>query len=137
MRGLFQKQEDVLYPYDDEAVKWLAKKKENAVLTVNIKQERSPQYHRRQFKMFTIMHDMIDDDELEFEEFRRLLTVKAGYYKAVGKVDGSVMVVPDSLAFGAMDQETFQKCFEAMHRAFCAKFGDKLTMDQLNEWAAM
>ena len=136
MRGLFQKQEDVLFPYDADAVKWLGKKKDNAILTVNVKEERSPQYHRRQFKMFTIMHDMLDGD-MEFEEFRRLLTVKAGYYKAVGNVDGSVMVVPDSLAFTAMNQPDFQKCFEAMHRAFCTKFGEKLTMDQLNEWASM
>lgn len=103
---------------------------------VDIVRRRNPKFHGFAFKMFHILHDMIPG-EMPFEEFRRLLTVKAGYYQTVGHVDGSVMIVPDSLKFDAMGDDEFKTCWLAMLQAFITKYGNEITYEQLTEAALM
>ena len=134
------KQSDTLMAYDDDAYKFLSKKKENEVFVIDIKSSQNPLYHRRAFKMLRIMFDMIDSD-LDFEPWRVMLTILAGYSNTVAEVtkDGTtkVYVYPQSLSYENMDDEQFRKWFQSAHRAFCHKFGDLLTLEQLQEWAEM
>ena len=90
--------------------------------------------------MLRIMFEMVDE-QLLFDPWRKMLTIKAGYFTAIGSVDinGTVRqaVEAQSLCFENMDNDEFKDCFLALHRAFIQKYGELLTMDQLNEWAAM
>lgn len=140
MKITLQKQQDTLLGYDEEAYNFLAKKKENEIFVIDVKTSRNPLYHRRAFKMMRLMYDMVEA-ELEFEPWRVMLTILAGYSTTVSETtqEGNtrVYVYPQSLSFENMDEETFRDWFQAIHAAFCRKFGDKLTLDQLQQWAEM
>ena len=139
MKITLHKQGDYYYPYDDEALE-LTRKKPDGLYIVDVKQSRNPKYHRYAMKMLTRMYDMIETN-LDFNPWRKMLTVKAGFFTTIGKVDingtTSVAVIPDSLAFESMDEESFQTCFKSIHRAFSTKYEGVLTYDQLCEWAEM
>ena len=135
---LIQKQEDVFYPYDDEAAKYIGKLGENEILTCEIKRPRNPLYHSRAFKMLRIMHEMIET-ELGFEPWRYMLIILAGYCNTVGEVtkDGTtkVYVYPQSLSFENMEDDEFRTCFNDLVNAFGAKYSRDLTLEQLEEYA--
>ena len=140
MKCTIQKQGDCYLPYDEESVDLTSRKKDGALFVVDIKQARNPRYHARAMKMLRIMFEMVDE-QLLFDPWRKMLTIKAGYFTAIGSVDinGTVRqaVEAQSLCFENMDNDEFKDCFLALHRAFIQKYGELLTMDQLNEWAAM
>lgn len=140
MKIILQKQDDAYRPYDDEAVALTRRKKDGSKYVVDIVEGRNPEYHRRAFKMLHILYDMVDET-IAFTPWRKLLTIKAGFFTAIGKVSikGTVTsaVIADSLAYEKMDQEKFRECWLAIHQAFCDKYGKLLTMDQLTEWSMM
>ena len=86
------------------------------------------------------MYDMVEEP-LTFEPWRKLMTIKAGYYTTLGKVsiDGTtqVAVQADSLAFESMDEDKFREFFAAFLQAFVDKYGRKLTLAQLDAWVGM
>ena len=139
MKITLHKQGDYYYPYDDEALE-LTRKKPDGLYVVDIKDQRNPGFHRRAFACFRELYDMVEIS-ISFEEFRRLLTIRAGYYTTVGKVDiqgtTAVAVHADSLAFENMEDGQFRQCFNDILQAFCDKFGKDLTLDQLDNWAMM
>ena len=143
MKMILMKRGKVLMPFDDETLDRLDTLPQGSNWTVNLSPARNPQYHRYALKMLRIMHDMTDD-EIPFEKFRRLLTIKAGYFTVVGKVRSvhggeeiSSAVVPDSLAFENMDEDQFRSCWNAMHQAFVDKFGLSLSPEELDQWSRM
>lgn len=136
MKILLQKQDDVMYPYDDEAVELVQKIKPNQIVTCDIKRPRNPLFHRRAFKMMTILYDMIEVDAA-FDAWRKWLLIQAGFCTTTGFPDGSVLVEADSLSFENMDEDKFQKTWAAIHQKFVDLYGERLTQEELNEWARM
>ena len=140
MKITLQLQDGAYYPYDDEAVDFTARKTENNLFVVDVKESRDPTKHRKAFKRLRILYDMIDT-KLHFDPWRKMLTVKAGYFQTIGKVDikgtESVAVIAESLSYENMEEDYFHKCWLAIHQAFCDKYGDLLTMEELELWAAM
>lgn len=108
------------------------------------KECRSPGYHRYAMKMMRIMWQMAGEP-MPFDQWRKMMTIKAGYYTAIGKVrvdrDGSEeissAVVADSLAFENMGEDEFKTCFGDFHQAFVDKYGQRLTDEQLESWSRM
>ncbi|MCR4307035.1 MAG: DUF1367 family protein, partial [Candidatus Berkelbacteria bacterium] len=49
----------------------------------------------------------------EIEVFRKILTIRAGYFDEVPGKDGHTYYIPKSLSFESMSQETFQKWYDA------------------------
>jgi hypothetical protein len=129
----------ILYPYDDESADYLNKQKSDH-FSIDLKKARNPQFHKYAFAMFRMLYDMIDSD-LDFKSWRRMLTILAGYSDVMAetKKDGTerVYVSAQSLSFENFDQSEFRECFLAVHGAFCSKYGDLLTVDQLDQWAVM
>ena len=50
--------------------------------------------------------------EKNFDRFRYDVTILAGYYHNVIRLDGSVRVEPDSISFANMDEDTFSKLYQ-------------------------
>lgn len=140
MKITVMKQTDVLMPFDAESVEYVGKLKENSHFVIDIKRQRSPLFHGYAFKALTILYDMVETP-LMFDPWRKMLTIKAGYFTAIGKVDiegeTSVAVVADSLSFASMDDDTFHKCLRALLSAFVVKYGKDITYDQLTEWSML
>jgi hypothetical protein len=116
------------------------KKSEGRFFSTDLKIARSPGLHNYVMKMIRIMLDMVDAN-YAFDPFRKMLTIKAGFFTSIGKVnvngETSVAVIPDSLAFENMDEEEFRECWLTIHQAFVEKYGKTLTDEQLNEWSRM
>jgi len=128
-------QDDTFMPYTSSDSEYCRGLEQNSVFVVDVKKQRNPQFHRMAFAFFHELHDMIPGD-MGFEEFRRLLTVKAGYYNTVGNANGSVMVVPDSLSWASMEEAAFKDCWNAMISAFVLKYGNEISYDDLCRAAA-
>jgi len=138
MKFTLHKQIDCFYPYDDESVENCKKLTENGIYIVDIKGARNPRFHGYAMAMLRQLYDMVDT-ELSFDPWRKMLTIKAGFYSTIGKVsvDGvtSVAVISDSLAFESMSEDEFRSCFNSIIDAFGNKYGKELTLDQLTEWS--
>lgn len=86
---------------------------------VEIKLSRNPAFHGKVFKFFDFCFqhwrgNEYQDEPAQREEFRKNLTILAGYFDKVVTINGEVKVRAKSLSFVAMDQETFEKCYKAM-----------------------
>lgn len=127
-------------PYDDVALDFTKRKPENSLYVVDIKEARDPIKHRKAFVRMQTLYNMIDTD-LMFDPWRKMLTIKAGYFSTIGKVDikgtTTVAVIADSLSYENMEDDEFHKCWLAIHQAFCDKYGNLLTMAQLEDWSRM
>lgn len=127
-----------LYPYDKEAQKIVRKYSNAELVIVDLKKGRNPHFHRKAFAILHMLHDMVDTP-YHFEPFRRMLTIKAGYFTTVGKVsiggETQVAVFPESLAFENMNENEFQQTISAIIDAFIAKFGPEMTQQELEQAA--
>lgn len=134
------KQTDVFHPDDGEALEFIRSIPENERVIAEIKRSRNPRFHRRAMAIFRELLAMTDDEhKIGFEPWRRMITVKAGYFTSIGKVsvngETSVAVVPDSLSYENFDDDEFRKVFNDILQAFGHKYGKQLTLDQLEAWS--
>ena len=125
-----------LVPTSDEGHDYLKKQSEGQPYVIDLVKNRNPAFHRRAFKMMTILHDM-SDVQIAFDPWRKWLLIQAGYHRTTGFPDGSVLVEADSMAFEKMSQEKFEVVWKDIHQKFCDLFGDQMTYDQLTEWSFM
>jgi hypothetical protein len=140
MKITVQKQDDAYLPYDDEAVEFTKRKKENALFVIDVKEQRNPKFHGFAMLMLHTLYDMVDTD-LMFDPWRKMLTIKAGYFTTIGKVDikgtTSVAVEAKSLSFASMNDAEFKQCFSALVRVFIDKYGNIITFEELEKVCAM
>jgi len=103
-------------PADPKTDEWYRKVKLGSTIHSDFKQMRNAAFHRKLFALFNLAFDYWNPGEVNskygtpeknFDRFRKDLTILAGYYHNVIRLDGSVRVEADSLSFGSMDQETF------------------------------
>lgn len=140
MKGSFQIRDGNLVPVDQATVDLLAKYKDRHHFVLDLKAQRNPKYHARAFALLRVLFDMIDSD-VQFNPWRKLLTIRAGYFTSIGKIniegETSVAVTADSLDFENMDQDEFKECFQGLHQAWGDKYGETISYDQLMEWSEM
>ena len=93
---------------------------------INIKLSRNPSFHRKVFSFFGFCFDCWSgcrtefqnmDIEAQFDTFRKHLTVLAGYRVVTYTIDGRARVEAMSLSYENMDQEEFEKCYNALIKA--------------------
>ncbi len=48
-----------------------------------------------------------------YERFRKDITIRAGYFYATYRLDGTVRIEAESIAWGSMTEETFEKLYSA------------------------
>lgn len=130
----------VLIPADDMEAERLTKFKTGEMYEVEIKLTRNPKFHAKVFAFmkFCFGYWRSDrefmDEQQQFKCFRNHLTVLAGYYTESFAIDGGIRIEAKSLAFDSMDNEEFEKCYNAMISAACKHvFGetDDNTYNQL------
>ena len=90
-----------------------------AILT----QPRNPGFHRKAFALAKVAFKAWEPPEnidwndriigKDFDSFRDMLTIKAGYYKPVWNLDGEMILKPDSWSFAKTDQLKFEKMYSA------------------------
>ena len=116
----------VLVPLNDEQAESLAKFKTGEQYQIEIKQARNPAFHRKVFAFFKFCFEYWSADKTEwqyfderkqFDTFRKNLTVLAGFKEVSYTIDGRMRIDAQSLAYGNMGQDEFERCYSALINA--------------------
>lgn len=112
-----------LHPADDRTADKLTKFKTGEQYEVEIKRTRNPAFHRKAFSFFNFCFEHwaggheFQDESLQFDQFRKELTILAGFHQQYYGIDSSVRVEAKSLSFASMDQDEFESCYHALVQA--------------------
>ncbi len=131
-----------MHPENEETGSIVAKLKLGDVIQGNFSKMRNPAFHRKFMAMVRLGFEMweteFENDRIErdFTEFRKWITVKAGFYYVVGYPDGSVRVRAKSLSWSKMDDLEFERVYNgvlnAMMTEVIAKQHPDYTTDEYN-----
>lgn len=124
-----------LVPADAAAAEFIQKLKTGQGLKGEFKRQRNPRFHRKVFSLFKFAFDLWDAPELEYkgqkvaknlDQFRKDLTILAGYYNAHVNLKGEVRVTAKSLSFANMGEDEFGEVFKSLlevvwRHVLCAK----------------
>ena len=118
MKVAFRKTQVGLVPADQECTEWYASLKPGAIVTAEWKKKQNAAFHRKLFALLQCGFDNWQPSviqvkiagqpvvpEKNFTRFRGDLTILAGYYDVVERLDGSTRVEPKSLSFDKMTAE--------------------------------
>jgi hypothetical protein len=114
--------------------------KENQILHCEAIKKRNIKFHRKFMALVSYAYDLFEPPDVEvngtvitgtkdFNEFRKWLTVKAGYHDVIGYPDGSVRLRAKSISFAKMDEEQFSQlysnCIDVILRYICATYSQE------------
>lgn len=115
--------ENGLVPADRESAEKLRKLKLGATARAKVAQMRNGKFFRKWFALVTVAFDHWEPGELQaprwegvtpekaFDRFRKDLTILAGYYESSYRLDGSVRIEAQSIAWGNMSEEAFETLY--------------------------
>ena len=113
-------------PADQDTAEWAVKVKTGAVVYAEFKRERNYEFHKKYFGMINVAFQ--NQEKFTNEElFRKTMQVSAGYYDPV-YFKGEEFRIPQSISFGSMSQENFEKLYSSVldiilkHFAFGEEF---------------
>jgi len=132
MELLLQKTVQGLIPADDEAVQKYSKIKLGAIVRTETSEMRNAAFFRKWWALVKLTFDIWSDSAPtvehkgvqvlpDFDRFRKDVTILAGFYKPVFNVKGELRLEPESLAWGSMDEERFEKLYSATIDAILQK----------------
>jgi len=127
MKHLFIKQAGgVLVPASDDEAEKMLRYKTGEPCEVEIKLWRNPQFHRKVFAFFGFCFEHWSGDQAglenmdeasQFDRFRKDLTILAGYFEQTVRLNGEFRTEAKSLAYGNMEQDEFEKVYNALIKA--------------------
>ncbi len=134
---------DCLLAADPQTVEFLRKVKLGNNIHGEFTQQRNAAFHRKIFALFNLAFEYFDPPEIDtkwgkpeksFDTFRKNLTILAGHGHPVFNINGTFKMEADSLKFGRMDQETFDKLYSAVLNVIMKRIPvlDKLSADEIN-----
>lgn len=106
---------------DPKTEEFHAKTKLGATIHSDFKRMRNAAFHRKLFALFNLAFEYWEPVEINhdygqpeknFDRFRKDLTILAGHYHIVVRLDGTAKPEADSLSFGNMNQETFDSLYQ-------------------------
>ncbi len=116
----------VFSPANEADLERLHRFKNGETYTAEIKLTRNPSFHRKvmAFFGFCFAHWSAEhagyecsDEHTQKEEFRKNLTILAGFYDVVTTMRGETRLRAKSLAYAKMDDEEFSRCYSALINA--------------------
>lgn len=130
-----------LIPMDPQAAEFIAKMKIGAALAGEFKKVRNPKFHRKMFVLFNLAFDAWEPEDLEykgikvqkqFDQFRKDVTILAGFYNSAITLKGEVRLTAKSLSFKSMDEDEFEKVYNAVINVVLSRVLTKYTRDDLD-----
>lgn len=94
----------------DEDQAMMATLETGEVYEFQVRKFRNYKFHRKFFAMLNIVYDN-QEQYHNFDHFRKVITMKAGYFDEVVTEKG-VVFLPKSIAFDKMDQSDFEKLYD-------------------------
>ncbi|HFV9307471.1 TPA: DUF1367 family protein [Citrobacter freundii] len=116
----------VFSPANETDLERLQRFKNGETYVAEIKLTRNPAFHRKvmAFFGFCFAHWCANraglehmDEHSQFDRFRKDLTILAGFYVQTVRLNGEVRTEAQSLAYSSMEQEKFERVFNALINA--------------------
>jgi hypothetical protein len=130
-----------LVPADPQAIEYVSKLKMGAGVTASVKKHNNPAFHRKMFALFTLAFESWEPAAQEykgqivqknFDQFRKDLTILAGYYESTINLRGEVRLIAKSLNFSAMGQEEREAVYSAVINVILSKLLTNYTREDLD-----
>ena len=130
-----------LKPCYDEDYDEKRKLKIGEIYEAEIKLQRNPKFHRLFFSLlnagYSLLPERTQNGFRSVEGFRSYLLVAAGFYDTYFNPRLREFVeVPKSLKFSSMDNEEFERMYNAVKDVIFALLGDRITERQFEETLA-
>jgi hypothetical protein len=131
--------------HDKECVDSL---RNNQIINCKVTKKRNVKFHRKFYALLNYAYDLFEPPQVEingnkiegckdFEEFRKWLIVKAGYYDVIGYPDGGVRLRAKSIKFSKMDDEEFSRlysnCIDVVLKYICVQYSEQELENTLNQ----
>ena len=84
---------------------------------------RSPEFHRKYFALIKLCFEN-QEQFGDMQDLRYYMQMKAGYYRIV-PTDKGQMILPESIAFEKMDNETFKELYSKVLDIVCVMLNGK------------
>ena len=131
-------------PGDAETQEFHGKLKLGEAVHSDFKRMRNAAFHRKLFALLNLAFEYwepvsIDTKwgtpEKNFDRFRQDVTILAGYYHNVFRLDGSFRIEADSIAFGNMDQDTFDGLYSKVLDVLMVRIPmlSKMTKEEIDD----
>ena len=143
---LIKTMQGALIPASEEDADALKRFRVGATINAEISQMRNAQFFKKWFKLVRVAYDLwLELSEMplykgekiqpNFEKFRQDLTIMAGYYDVVVNIRLETQAVAKSIAWGSMDEDNFQKLYNATINTVLIKVlhGGRITEQRLHE----
>ena len=142
MEAHFIKAQNSLIPATEEDAELLKKIKLGEVVKLKYTKARNYQFHKKFMALMQLAFDYWEVPEestapvylrdthpqKNFERFRKDITILAGYYDSTFRVNGDVRIEAKSIAFGSMDEEEFEKlynaCIDVILKKVCTNYSE-------------
>lgn len=131
MKAVLIKRPDTLWaPSGEEAEEVCQKFRTGFEFVAQINQKRIGSNHRRAMASLRVLFHCQRTYEDE-NVFRKALTLDAGYFSTLIRLDGSVVLIPDSISYDAMEEPVFKEWKNKVIQVFIDRFGPQLDHDTL------
>ena len=136
------KQAGTLAPADSETADFIYHLKLGQIIHADFKRKRNSKFHRKYFALLNFAYDHLETGDHEykgqaveknFDQFREDLTILAGYFTMVYRIDGAYRPKAKSISFAVMDDEAFEKLYNATINVILKKVLVNYTREQLDE----
>jgi hypothetical protein len=117
---------------DGQAEQYLSKIPFNEQLVVSVVRPRNPMFHR---KFFSLLQLVFENQERydNFEQFRKEIVMRAGYYEEHVHLTGKVSYTARSLAFDKMDETEFAELYDKCCAVIIEYFWPDIQQHDLEE----
>ena len=104
-----------LKPADPVAEDYLRGLSVGEVVKVKVSKPRNGKFHNKHFALLQVGFENQDQFD-SFDDWRRAVTIEAGFYQDRKMFDGTVMREAKSLSYASMDELEFSRLFDASLR---------------------
>jgi hypothetical protein len=131
-------------PGDPSTEEWDQKIKIGENVHGPFRKMRNPLFHRKFFALLNLAFEYWEPGEINskygvpeknFDRFRKDLTILAGHYHIVARLDCTAGPEADSISFGNMDQDTFERLYNSVLNVILKKINvlKDMTKDEVND----
>lgn len=105
-----------MLPSDPDSEEWYAKRKLGSTYRVSLTEIRNYRFLKKFFALLNLGFEYWEPGKIScdygipeknFKRFRKDVTILAGYYHSVIRLDGTVRIEADSISFAKMNVDTF------------------------------
>lgn len=131
----------IIYAVDQQSRDEIEKWPLNATMTCVVKRQNNLKFHRKLFALFNFAFEHWEPKEVSykgniiaknFDQFRKDLTILAGYGEPIFTLRGEIRYVAKSLSFSSMPQDDREKLYSAVVHVVLQKVLINYSKDQLD-----